>query len=130
MKLWSSDNHYTTAVVTDDVPCLSHTTSAKPLSSFSGQRLVKETHIVKTLNCVKNGYSDNSADDFENVLRHICPNENVAGKFQMGQKKIMYVLNYGLFPCFKQSVKDEILKSQLIVALFDENPKKLHRKVK
>ena len=97
-------------VVTDDVPCLSHTTSAEPLSSFSSQRLDKETHIVKALNCVKNGYSDNSADDFENVLRHISPNEKVAEKFQMGQKKIMYVLKYGLFPYFKQSFKGTLMQ--------------------
>ena len=71
-------------IITDDVPCSSHTTSAEPLPSFFNQRLVEEAHILWALNCVKNGYSDNSADDFENVLRRICPNDKVAEKFQMG----------------------------------------------
>ena len=34
----------------------------------------------------------------------------------------MYNVNYGLFTYFKQSVKDQILKSPFVVALFgDEN---------
>ena len=89
-------------IVTDDVPCSSHTTSAQPLSSFFNQCLVEEAHIVWALNCVRNGYSDNSADDFGNVLRHICPSDKIAGKFQMGRKKLMYVVNHGLFPYFKK----------------------------
>ena len=80
------------------------------------------------MNCVKNGYSDNSADDFENILRRICPNDNVAEKFQMGRKKLMYVVNCGLFPYFKQSIKDLILKSPLIVALFDDSLNKTSQK--
>ena len=80
------------------------------------------------MNCVKNGYSDNSADDFENILRRICPNDKVAEKFQMGQKKLMYVANCGLFPYFKQSSKDLILKSPLIVALFDDSLNKTSQK--
>ena len=104
----------------DDVSCSSHTASAEPLSSYFNHRLVEEAHIVWALNCIKNGYSDNSADDFWNVLRRIYPNDKVPEKFQMGRKKPMYVVNYGLFPYFKQSVKDLILKSPFIVALFDE----------
>ena len=115
-------------IVTDDVPCSSHTTFAEPLPSFFNQHLVEEAHIVWALNCVKNGYSDNSAGDFGNGLRHICPNDKVAEKFQMGQKKHMYIVNYGLFSYFKQSVKDQILKSLFIIALFDESLNKISQK--
>ena len=37
----------------------------------------------------------------------------------------MYIVNYGLFPYFKQSFKDQILKSPFIVALFDESVNKI-----
>ena len=50
-------------------------------------------------------------------------NNKVAEKFQMGRKKLMYVVNYGLFPYFKQ-----ILKSPLIVALFHESLSKTSQK--
>ena len=65
-------------------------------------------------------YSDNSADDFGSVLKRICSNDKVADKFQMGQKKLMYIVNYGLFTYFKQSVKGQILKSPFVVALFGD----------
>ena len=115
-------------IVTDDVPCSSHTTSAEPLPSFFSQRLVEEAHIIWALNCVKNGYSDNSADDIGNVLNCICPNDKVADKFQMERKKRMDIVNYGLFPYFKQSVKDQILKSPFIVPLFDKSLNKISQK--
>ena len=66
--------------------------------------------------------------DNVNVLRRIYPNDKVAEKFQMGRKKLMYVVKYGLFPYFKQSVKDLILKSPFIVALFDESLNKTSQK--
>ena len=114
--------------VTDDVPCSSHTASTEPLSSYFNQRLVEEAHIAWAMNCVKNGYSDNSTNDFGNVLRGICPNDKVAENFQMGRKKFKYVVNYGLFPYFKQPVKDLILKSPFTVALFDESLNKTSQK--
>ena len=117
-------------IATDDVPCSFHTTSAEPLPSFFNQRLVEEAHILWALNCVKNGYSDNSADDLGNVLRRICPNDKVAEKFQMGRKKLMHIVNYGLFPYFKQPVKDQILKCSFIVAFLMKASIKFHRKVK
>ena len=43
--------------------------------------------------------------------------------FKWDEKKLLYVVNYGLFPYFKQSVKDLILKSPFIAALFDESLK-------
>ena len=116
-------------IVADDVSCSSHTTFAEPFPSFFNQRLVEEVHIVWALNCVKDGYSDNSADDdFGNVLRHVCPNDKVAEKFQMGQKRLMYIVDHGLFPYFKQSVKDQILKSPFIVAFFDESLNEISQK--
>ena len=114
-------------IVTNDVLCSSHTT-AEPLLSFFNQRLVKEAHIVWAWNSVKIGYSDNSADDFGNVLRRISPNDKVAEKFQMGRIKLVYVVKYGLFPYFKQSVKNQILKPPFIAALFDESLNKISQK--
>ena len=40
----------------------------------------------------------------------------------------MYVVNYGLLPYFKQSVKDLIQKSPFIVALSDESLNKTSQK--
>lgn len=98
--------------------CHVHLTTAEPLSSFFNQRLVEEAHIVWAYNSVKIGYSGNSVGDFGNVLRRISPNDKVTEKFQMGRKNLVYVVNYGLLPYFKESVKNQILKSPFIAAWF------------
>ena len=48
--------------------------------------------------------TDNSVNDFGSVLRHLCPDSKIAGNFQMGRKKLMYLVNYGLHPHFKEWV--------------------------
>ena len=71
--------------------------------------------------CVKYGYSDNSVNDFGSALRRLCPDSKIAGNFQMGRKKLMYLVNYGLHPHFNEWVKNDILKSSFITVLFDES---------
>ena len=66
--------------------------------------LNEEAHIAWALNCVKSGYSDNSADYFGNVLRCICPNDKVPD-ISNGRKKLMFVVNYGLFSYFNSQLK-------------------------
>jgi hypothetical protein len=83
--------------------------------------MVDEAHIVFAMYCVKNGFSNNSVDDFGDVLKRMCQTNPVSSKFQMGRTKLQYMVNHGLFPHFKQMILDEILKSPFMTVLFDES---------
>ena len=72
--------------------------------------MVDEAHVVWAMYCVKSGFSKNSVDDFQNVLKRMCQTDPESSKFQMGRTKLYYVINHGLFPHFKQMILDEILK--------------------
>ena len=74
--------------------------------------MVDEVHVLWAMYCVKSGFSNNSVDDFEDVLKHMCQADPVSSKFQMGRTKLYYVINRGLFPHFKRMILDEILKLQ------------------
>ena len=81
--------------------------------------MVDEAHVVWARYCVKSGFSDNSVDDFRDVLKRVCQIDPVSSKFQMGRTKLQYVINHGLFPHFKQIILDEILKSLFMSVLYD-----------
>ena len=82
--------------------------------------MVDEAHVVWAMYCVKSGFSNNSVDDFGDVLKRMCQTDPELSKFQMGRTKLHYVINYSLFPHFKQMILDEILKSPFMSVLFDK----------
>ena len=96
------------------------TLEAEPINALA-QGSAEESHIIWALNCVKNGFSDNSVDDFGDVLKAMCKDSKTAMEFKMKRAKLMYVVNFGLFPYFKDIVKTIILKSPFITTLFDES---------
>ena len=63
---------------------------------------------------MKSAFSNNSTDDFGNVLKCMCQTDPVSSKLQ-------YVINHGLFPHLKQMILDEILKSPFMSVLYDES---------
>ena len=71
--------------------------------------------------CVKNVFSNRSVADFGDVLKRMCQIDPISSKFQMGRSKLQYVINHGLFPHFKQTILDEILKSQFMSVLYNES---------
>ena len=82
--------------------------------------MVDETRVVWAMYCVKSGFSNNSVDDFGDVIKHMCQTDTESSKFQMARTKLHYVINHCLFPHFKQMILDEILKSPFMSALYDE----------
>ena len=72
---------------------------------------------------MKSGFSNNSVDDFGDVLKRMCQTDPELSKFQMGRTKLHYVINYSLFPHFKQMILDEILKSPFMSVLYEESLK-------
>ena len=80
-----------------------------------------ESEIIWALKCIKSGYSDNSVDDFGAVLQAICPDSKIAKDFKVGRHKLGYLVNHGLYPYFKDLLKDEVMKSPFITVLFDES---------
>ena len=83
--------------------------------------MVDEAHFLWAMYCMKSGFSNNSVDDFGDVLKRMCQADPVSSKFQMGRTKLQYVINHGLFPHFKQMILDEILKSPFLSILYDDS---------
>ena len=85
------------------------------------QGMVDEAHVVLAMYCMKSGFSNNSVDNFGDVLKSMCQTDPASSKFQMGRIKLQYVVNHGLFPHFKQMILDEILKSSFMSVLYDKS---------
>ena len=74
--------------------------------------MIDKVHVVWAMYCVKSGFSNNSVDDFGDVLKCMCQTDRVSSKFQMGRAKLHYV------------ILDEILKSPFMSILYDESERK------
>ena len=70
--------------------------------------------------CVRNDFSDNSVNDFGDILKRMCQTDPVSSRFQMGRTKLQHVINYGLYPHFKQTVLEETIKPPFMSVLLDE----------
>ena len=68
-----------------------------PIPSIFSVYSSAKAEIIWALNCVQHGYSDNSAKDFGDTLRAMCPSSPEAQNFKMASTKLMYVVNYGLY---------------------------------
>ena len=49
------------------------------------------------------------------------PTSPEARDFKMGPDKLMYVVNHGLYPYFKDLLKEDLLQSPFLVILFNES---------
>ena len=70
---------------------------------------------------MQRGFSDNSVKDFGDTLRAMCPTSPEAQTFKMGPTKLMYVVNHGLHPYFKNLLTTDIAASPYVTPMFDES---------
>ena len=69
------------------------------------------TIILQALRSVLCGYSNSSCDDIANTLKSMCPDSQIAKDFKLCHLKLMYIVNYGKAPYFKQLLDGELKKA-------------------
>ena len=96
-------------VAKEPIPCLMRGQSAK------------KAQIIWALQCVKQGYSDNSNRHTGDILRAMCPTSLEALDFNMGPSKLKYVINHRLYPHYKELLDKDIQLSSFLTIMFDES---------
>ena len=66
--------------------------------------------IIWALKSVLNGYSNSSCDGIANTLKAMCPDSQIAKDFKLGRLKLMYIVNSGVAPYFKQFLDAKLKK--------------------
>ena len=92
-----------------------------PIPSIFSIYAVAKADIIWALYCVQHGLSDNSMKEFGETLRTMCPSSPEAQNFKMASTKLMYVVNHGLYPYFKELLQTEVAAAPYITPMFDES---------
>lgn len=80
-----------------------------------------KAEIVWALKCIHSGYSDNSNNDMNDILKSMFPDSKIADSFEMGPDKLHYYVNFGIAPYFKSLLIETLKKSECYVLSFDES---------
>ena len=51
----------------------------------------------------------------------MCPDSQIAKDYKVGRLKLMYIVNYGIAPYFKQRLDEKFKKALLYTFSFDES---------
>lgn len=90
--------------------------------------MTTRAEIRWALKNVASNRSFNSAGDESDILRDMFPDSEIAQKFALGSTKTSYVINYGLAPYFKESLRNEVKAAKHFVVCFDEALNKVAQK--
>ena len=77
--------------------------------------------IVEALKPVLSGHSNNSCDDLANTSKAMCTDSQIAKDFKLGHLKLMYIVNYGIAPYFKQLLDAKLKKKKENTLSSDES---------
>ena len=77
--------------------------------------------MLQHLKSVLSGYSSSSCDYIASTLKAIYPDSQIAEDFKLGHLKLMYIVNYGIAPYFKQFLDAKLKKVPLYTLSFDES---------
>ena len=74
---------------------------------------VSASEVVKaetlwTLFLVVREFSNNSAKDIHSMFATMCPDSVISSSFQLGLDKIKYMRNWGIAPCVKEQLRNNI----------------------
>ena len=94
---------------------------ADPIPSMLTKTSKTEAEIIYALHCVKQGYSDNSLDDFSDIMSAMFTDSTIAKEITLGRSKVKYIVNHGLYPYFKDLLKEDVSKAPYLVVMFDES---------
>ena len=93
--------------------------STIPSSFHDGGKLYAE--IRWCLKHVLSGYSDNSMTGSCELFRVMFPDSKIASEMELGKTKLMYIVNHGLGPYFREELKREASASEWYTVSFDES---------
>ena len=99
----------------------SSTSSSNLIASHFNATSSTNAEIIWALNFVVKSYSDRLNDDFGDILRAMCPTRPLAKYFKMGRNKLLYDVNHGLSPYFREELDRDVGKSPFIIIMFDES---------
>ena len=82
--------------------------------------LVQNAEIRWALKQILSGYSDNSCKDMVVLFQTLFPDSEISKKMRLEPNKLKYIINHGIAPYVKESLLDEVKKSDHFVTSFDE----------
>ena len=81
--------------------------------------------IIWALNSVLSEIQLVCVIDIANTLKAICSDSQIAKDFKLGCLKLMYIVNYGIAPHFKQLLDVKLKKASLYTSYFDKSPNEI-----
>ena len=81
--------------------------------------------IIWALNSVLSEIQIVCVIDIANTLKAICSDSQIAKDFKLGCLKLMYIVNYGIAPHFKQLLDVKLKKAFLYTSYFDKSPNEI-----
>ena len=67
------------------------------------------------------GFSNNSTKDIHSTFETMFPDSIISSSFQLGPDKLKYITNWGIAPCVKEQLRNNIDKAEYVVVSFDES---------
>ena len=78
------------------------------LSSFVLDENTLNAEILWCFNVVKSHHTFRSCDSLKNLFKVMFPDSAIPERFSRGKDKVRYMIIYGIYPAFKQKLKNMI----------------------
>ena len=69
--------------------------------------------IIWALKSVPSGYSNSLCDDIAITMKAMCPESQIVKDCKLGCLKLVYIVNYGIAPYFRQLLDAKLEKALL-----------------
>ena len=89
-----------------------------PKISLSTEEEIGKAEIIHALKCVESNYSFASTSNDGERFRSMFPDSQIAKHFKQGETKTKYTIQYGIYPCFKDLLLED-LKNTAFTFKFD-----------
>ena len=101
--------------------------SANGFIPFTLADKILKAEIYLVLIAIKNNYSFASLSDLAEVYSEIFEDSDIAKRIKLSDKKVRYIINFGLAPYFKAEILKDIGESNFVIH-FDETTTKQAKK--
>ena len=89
------------------------------LIRLTDDELVRKSEIIRALDCVGSNYSFASTSDDGKKYQEMFPDSEIAKRYQQGETKTKYTIQYGIYPYLKDLLLEDI-KDVVFTFKFDE----------
>lgn len=91
------------------------------LVNYLNPEQVLKAEILWALHCTVSHTSFNYSKTISPLFAEMFPDSSIAQKFACGSMKLMYLVTFGLAPCFLNDIADQVKGLNHVVLLFDES---------